>query len=213
MSANVSTDLEDWPLAVGGDATAFGRVFDRHGDLVYRFVRRRVGSDVVAEDITSQVFLEAWRRRSEITLLDGSLRAWLIGVARNLERRHWRSSERGTRATRRLSMHRDSADPIEQAIERLDHKAELAQIQDRLDRLSAAHREVILLWAWEELSYDEIAQVLDVAVGTVKSRLGRARQKLAADHGTASPQRASTVSASDRSHTDPVEHPDERNTR
>jgi len=63
----VTSDETDWPLVAGGDHDAFARIFDRHADQVFRFSRRRVGDTAVAEDITSQVFLETWRRRSEVT--------------------------------------------------------------------------------------------------------------------------------------------------
>jgi len=68
-------DAQDWPLAAAGDQEAFGRVFDRHADLIYRFVRRRTGDGDLAEDVTAQVFLEAWRQRGKVQLRQGSLRS------------------------------------------------------------------------------------------------------------------------------------------
>jgi RNA polymerase sigma-70 factor (ECF subfamily) len=198
----MTSDENDWPLVACGDHDAFARVFDRHADLVFKFARRRVGDVGVAEDITSQVFLETWRRRGEVNLLDGSLRAWLLGIARNLQRRHWRSTERKTRAIDRLSPTTVEVDTCDAVADRLDAVDELALVRRRLDCLSDNHREVLLLAVWEELSYDEIAAVLNVPIGTVRSRLARARQNLESD-GTGQSDRASSDSSSTRSDHDP----------
>jgi RNA polymerase sigma-70 factor (ECF subfamily) len=198
----VTSDETDWPLVADGDHDAFARVFDRHADLIFRFARRRVGDVTVAEEITSQVFLETWRRRREVTLLDGSLRAWMLGIARNLQRRHWRSTERKIRAIERLSPAADEPDTTDAVADRLDAIDELAQVRRRLDGLSDSHREVLLLAVWEELSYEEIAAVLDVPIGTVRSRIARARQRLESD-GTGHGDRASSGSSSNGSDHDP----------
>lgn len=198
----MTSDAIDWPLAADGDHDAFGRIFDRHADLVYKFARRRTGNPTVAEDIVSQVFLETWRQRHDVTLLDSSLRAWLIGVARNLQRRHWRTSDRRNRAIDRLTPAINTSDPNDAVIDRVDAAADLARVRERVDALSDNHREVLLLAVWEELSYDEIAAVLDVPIGTVRSRLARARQNLE-DDGTRPAERASTSSSTNRSNHDP----------
>jgi RNA polymerase sigma factor (sigma-70 family) len=174
----VSTDLDDWPLVADGDHEAFARVFDRHADLVFRYVRRRTGSDTLAEDVTAQVFLETWRQRRDVSLLDGTLRAWLLGVARNLERRHWRTQERQRHAVARLDQAEVVTDPIDDVAGQFDARTELETVRTRLTQLSDSHREVLLLSVWENLTYAEIAVVLDTPIGTVRSRLARARQQL-----------------------------------
>lgn len=198
----MTSDASDWPLAATGDHDAFARIFDRHADLVFRFARRRVGNSTIAEDITSQVFLETWRRREDVTLLDGSLRAWLIGVARNLQRRHWRTNERRNRALDRMTASPDTSDPSDAIANHLDAINDLASVREKLDLLSDEHREVLLLAVWEELSYDEIAVVLGVPVGTVRSRLARARRNLH-DNGTRTANRASTSRSCNSSNDDP----------
>lgn len=198
----MTIDATDWPLVVAGDHDAFARIFDRHADLVFKFARRRVGNPTIAEDITSLVFLETWRRREEVTLLDGSLRAWLIGVARNLHRRHWRTADRASRSIERMTTPIDVADPGDAIAAHLDAVNDLATVRQRLGLLTETHREVLLLAIWEELSYDEIAVVLDVPVGTVRSRLARARQKLE-DQGTRTADRASTRCSGNSSNDDP----------
>jgi RNA polymerase sigma-70 factor (ECF subfamily) len=197
----MTTDAADWPMAASGDHEAFARIFDRHADLVFKFARRRVGDRTIAEDITSQVFLETWRRREDVTLLEGSLRAWLIGVARNLQRRHWRTNERRNNALHRVTTSIDTSDPSEAIVDHLGAIDDLASVRKKLDLLSGTHREVLLLAVWEELSYDEIAVVLHVPIGTVRSRLARARQKLE-DHGTLAADRASTRCSCDSPNND-----------
>jgi len=184
MVPNGEGDHLDWPQAVAGDHDAFGRVFDRHADLIYRFARRRTGDPSLAEDITAQVFLEAWRQRSKVGLLDGSLAPWLLGVAGNLVRRHWRTLDRKKRALARLSRPRvpDHADVV---VAHLENEGRITELRARLATLPPRQLDVLLLWAWEELSYAEIGLALDIPIGTVRSRLSRARIRLGDPDGTA----------------------------
>jgi len=183
-------DTRDWPAAVLGDQEAFGRVFDRHADLVYRFVRRRTGDGGLTEDVTAQVFLEAWRQRSKVHLLNGSLRSWLLGVAGNLVRRHWRSLERGNRAIGRLPVPALVGNHADDVVEHLEGELRFAELRVRMESLPRSQLEVLLLWAWEELSYEEIAEAVGIPVGTVRSRLSRARAHLGRLGGTENRGRA-----------------------
>ena len=173
-----SGDDRDWPLAVAGDHEAFERIFDRHADLVYRFVQRRTGDKTLAEDTTSEVFLEAWRQRRKVQLVSGSLRSWLLGVASNLIRRYWRSAHRRNAAIARLPAPGLEPDHADSVSERLDDQQRLIDLHARLEAMPSKNAEVLLLWAWEELSYEEISRVLQIPVGTVRSRLSRARAHL-----------------------------------
>lgn len=181
---NSEGDAYDWPLVVGGDHRAFERIFDRHSELVYRFVRRRTGDASLAEEVTAQVFLEMWRQRRKVRVLNGSLRSWLIGVAANLVRRHWRTLARRERALVRLPQ-LDTPDHADEVVSHMDNEATLRELGSRLAGLPKHQRDVLLLWACEGLNYSEIAQVLDVPVGTVRSRLSRARTQLTERDGTA----------------------------
>jgi RNA polymerase sigma factor (sigma-70 family) len=174
-------DARDWPLAVAGDPNAFERVFDRHADLVYRFVQRRTGDKTLAEDTTSEVFLEAWRQRGRVQLVNDSLRSWLLGVASNLIRRHWRNATRRHAATVRIPVPAAEPDHAESVSERLDDQQRLIDLRARLGAMSRKNLDVLLLWAWEELTYEEISNILHVPVGTVRSRLSRARAQLEGD--------------------------------
>jgi RNA polymerase sigma-70 factor (ECF subfamily) len=190
MVDNVDGDARDWPLVADGDHAAFERVFDRHADLIFRFVRRRTGDGVLAEEIVSQVFLEAWRQRKTVRLLDGSLRSWLLGVASNLVRRHWRSLGRRERAIARLPDPAPIRDHADDVAGRTDDRLRLESLRAQLEGMPRIQVEVLLLWAWEELSYDEIARTLAIPVGTVRSRLSRARRYLNGAEGTVAGDRA-----------------------
>ncbi|GBE24051.1 ECF RNA polymerase sigma factor SigW [bacterium BMS3Bbin02] len=187
---DIDDDARDWPLAVRGDHDAFERVFDRHADLIFRFARRRTGDVDLAEEIVSQVFLEAWRQRSRVELLGGSLRSWLLGVAANLVKRHWRRLDRRNRAIGRFALPVPVLDHADEVAERLDGQRRLIGLRAKLEKMPRKHVEVLLLWAWEELSYEEIAKVLNIPVGTVRSRLSRTRKRLSDGEGTGIGDRA-----------------------
>lgn len=185
-------DVDLWGKVCEGDERAFGILFDRYADFIYNVAFRRTGSWDVAEDVVATVFLEAWRQRHQIHTQDGSIRPWLIGVAVNSTRRYWRGAERGRKAAHRLAAsERHERDPGGEVSERLDAERRMAEILVALDDLPPQQRKVIQLWAWEELSYEEIAVVLGIPVGTVRSRLHRARARLESANGTGRIDRAS----------------------
>ena len=187
-----TADEDLWAKVCDGDQRAFVVLFDRYADLIYNVAFRRTGSWDVAEDIVATVFLEAWRQRHQIRIQDGSIRPWLIGVAVNGTRRYWRGAERGWRASLRLAAsERHEPDPGGEVSERLDAERRMAEILVALRDLPSKQREVIQLWAWEELSYEEIAAALGIPVGTVRSRLHRARAHLETANGTGGIDRAS----------------------
>lgn len=191
-------DDELWRRTQAGDTAAFAVVFDRYCDLIYNFVFRRTASWDTADDAVGVVFSEAWRQRQSIRLLEGSMRPWLLGVAANLVRRRWRSHERAARAMARLGQQLVIEDHAVDVIRRIDDERRLAHVLRRLDALPHDQREVLLLWVWEELSYDEIAVALGIPVGTVRSRLSRARVALGRSDGTTATRRASSGDASTR---------------
>jgi RNA polymerase sigma factor (sigma-70 family) len=175
-----ATDDEPlWRAIRDGEQSAFAELFRRHGDFVYNYAFRRTASWDVAEDVVSAVFLEAWRQRATVVAQDGSLRPWLVGVARNHVRRWWRGRRRLGRAVERLSAVEHVDDQASAVASRVDDERYMAAVLAAFDQLGGAHREVLLLWAWEGFSYGEIATALGISVGTVRSRLSRARGKLA----------------------------------
>lgn len=193
MSRETKEDDERlWALARGGIAEAFGELFERHCDLVYNFAFRRTGSWDAAEEAAATAFLEAWRQRDRIELFQGSLRPWLLGVTNNIVRRGWRTTDRANRALERLAVVEQAPDHSSRVVAQIDGQRRLLAVLRRVEGLPEAQRDVLLLWAWEQLSYDEIAVVLGIPMGTVRSRLNRARSALSyLDEGTGLHRRAS----------------------
>jgi RNA polymerase sigma-70 factor (ECF subfamily) len=171
---------------------AFGVIFDRHGSTLLRFLARRV-DPAEAEDLLGEVFRIAFERRSSFERDRDSARPWLYGIAANLVAKHYRSEARRLRAMARASALRASAarllddDPAERAVASADAGALWPRVVDAIGALPEAERQVLLLFAWEELSYEEIAQALGVPAGTVRSRLSRGRARLASLTHDASP--------------------------
>jgi RNA polymerase sigma-70 factor (ECF subfamily) len=158
--------------ARAGDADAFGAVFDACAKSVYNHAFRLTGDWSAAEEVMSMTFLEAWRCRDSIAADGGSLRPWLLGIATNVARGQRRAAWRHRTALARLAVADQLPDFADDASGRLDDAA----------RIKALHRpelEVLALCVWSGLGYAEAAEALNVPVGTVRSRLSRARAKLA----------------------------------
>ncbi|HEX4061474.1 MAG TPA: sigma-70 family RNA polymerase sigma factor [Streptosporangiaceae bacterium] len=161
-------------------AGAFGVIFDRHGSTLLRFLARRV-EPAEAEDLLGEVFRIAFERRSTFERDRDSARPWLYGIAANVVAKHHRSEARRLRAMGRVCADRLlDDDPAERAVAVADANARWPRVMDAMATLPEAERQVLLLFAWEELSYDEIASTLGVPVGTVRSRLSRGRGRLTA---------------------------------
>lgn len=171
-------DASEWERVGDGDQAAFQRVFQRHVGDVYAFVARRCGDPTLAEDLTSEVFLQAWRQRTDVRPHDGSLRPWLYGVAANLVRQHWRSRNRFGRAIARLPIAESDQGHDDLVANGLDNRRRLDQLRRAVNQLPASQVEVWSMRVWEEMDYDAIALALDIPVGTVRSRLSRARARL-----------------------------------
>jgi len=177
------SDGELWDRAVGGDAASFGTLFERHARSVYNHCFRRTASWADAEELVSAVFVEAWRRRREVRPAHESARPWLLGVANNLLRNHRRSLGRYRAALARLPATGDQPDPADDVAGRLAHEHQMRRVLDLVEQLPRRDQEVLALCAWSELTYPEAAAVLGVPVGTVRSRLARARARLAGNAG------------------------------
>lgn len=178
-----SSDEALWRAICIGDAVAFERLFDRYCDLLYNFAFRRTARWDLAEEIVGLVFLEAWRQRDRVTTLNGSLKPWLLGVAANQIRRVWRQHERRERVRRRLHVVDTAEDHSAHVADRIDDERRIRAVLDLVDQLPEIQREILLLWAWEDLTYEEIAEALAVPIGTVRSRLSRAREHLRESEG------------------------------
>ncbi|MGW0909276.1 RNA polymerase sigma factor [Streptomyces sp. NPDC002853] len=162
-----------------GDADAFGELFDAYARSVYNHAYRLTGDWSAAQDMVSLTFLEAWRLRARVEEEGGSLRPWLLGVATNVTRNARRAARRHSAAVARLPRDQTVADFSDEVAERIDDKRQLDLVRAALATLRRAEREVLALCVWSGLSYAAAAEALGVPVGTVRSRLSRARTKLA----------------------------------
>jgi RNA polymerase sigma factor (sigma-70 family) len=155
----------------------FAVLFRRHAPGVQRYVRRRLGSSA-ADDVVAETFLAAFHRRDRYDLDCASARPWLYGIATNLMGRYRRSEVQQYRM-----LARSGRDPVtEPFTDRVDAavsaQGQRGPLAAALARLPAAHRDTLLLVVWGDLTYNEAATALGIPVGTVRSRMNRARASL-----------------------------------
>ena len=164
----------------------FTELFRRHAPYIQRYVVRRLGQDA-ADDIVAETFLLAFRQRDSYDQTRSDARPWLYGIATNLIGHHRRAEIRLYRA-----LARTGADPVTESFtDRIDDRVSASTASRRLAaalaRLSAELRDTLLLVAWGDLSYEETATALGVPVGTVRSRISRARSALRRSLGDTNP--------------------------
>jgi RNA polymerase sigma factor (sigma-70 family) len=158
------------------DPELFESVFDRHYDLVRVYVQRRLGHDD-GEEVAATAFEWAFAHRDRFDdTTFSSAKPWLIGIANNLVRRHLRKQDVRRRHWP-ISIALDRTDP-EPSLDRLAAVERRPAIRDALQSLSRDDRETFLLVVLAELPYQEVAETLGVPLGTVRSRVNRARGRL-----------------------------------
>ncbi|MDX6479826.1 MAG: hypothetical protein QOG85_336 [Gaiellaceae bacterium] len=172
-----ASDDELWARSRAGDREAFGTLYDRHARLIYNYCFRRVGSRETAQDLLSMVFLEAWRRRDKRLEADKVL-PWLYGIATNVVRHQHRSERRFAAALSRLPAAERQPDFAGTADEHLDYERQAREALSRLAMLPRREQDVVALCVGMELSYEDAAVALGLPIGTVRSRLSRARARL-----------------------------------
>lgn len=173
----MAPDADD-PIADSG----FEDVYARHVDSIYGFLARRVGPHL-AEELTAQTFVEAFAQRDRFDPGRGSHAAWLFGIAVNLLRHHHRHEERTLRALANLAGRSGPGTELfdeDGTASRIVAEDRWPAVAEALLAMSPGERDALLLQAWAELPYPAIAAVLDIPVGTVRSRLNRARRRLTA---------------------------------
>jgi RNA polymerase sigma-70 factor (ECF subfamily) len=156
---------------------AFAEIFDRHAADLYRYIRRRLG-DGVSDDVLAETFTVAFARRRRYDLARPDARPWLYGIATRLISGHRRTESRRLSALSRTPVPDGSEPMADRVAEELTARAARPELHAALAALPARQRDVVLLLAWAELDYQEIAEALHVPVGTVRSRLHRARVAL-----------------------------------
>ncbi|GAB2846647.1 RNA polymerase sigma factor [Actinoallomurus bryophytorum] len=165
---------------------AFAEVFRRYAPDIKRYVTRRLGPEA-AEDVAAETFLAAFRQRGGYDLSRRNARPWLYGIATNLMGRHVRTEVRQLRILERTGTDPVTASFAERSDERLSAEASGPTLAGALAALPNGHRDALLLVVWGDLSYPEAAQALGVRVGTVRSRINRARRNLRRDLGGVNP--------------------------
>jgi RNA polymerase sigma-70 factor (ECF subfamily) len=155
---------------------AFGLVYDRHAATVLRFLGRRVGAEA-AEGLLGELFRIAFQRRKTFDAARENALPWLYGIGSNLLLKHRRAEARRLRASARMAATGHAADRRTSAAA-FDARVLFPRVADAIDALPDSERETLLLFAWEELPYESVAQALEVPIGTVRSRLNRARARL-----------------------------------
>jgi RNA polymerase sigma-70 factor (ECF subfamily) len=159
-----------------GEPEAFGLIYDRHAATLLRFLGRRAGARV-AEGLVGELFRIAFERRKAFDLSRGSALPWLYGIGSNLLLKHRRGEARRLRASARIAVGRETADGRATAAA-LDARLLFPRVADAIEGLPDDERQALLLFAWEELPYQSVAEALDLPIGTVRSRLNRARARL-----------------------------------
>jgi RNA polymerase sigma factor (sigma-70 family) len=164
-----------------GDPAAFGLIFSRHAEAVYRYLSRRAEGSAV-DDLHGETFVSAFRSRPAYDLAYPDARPWLFGIATNVVHHHRRSEGRRVAMVAQVAQRA----PAEQVV--LDPAADVAansELHDQLIRLNAVlplveekYLDVLMLFTGPQLSYDEIARALNIPLGTVRSRMFRARAQL-----------------------------------
>lgn len=192
MSEN-QTDREAIAASLG-EPRAFGVIFERHFSAIHGYLRRRL-DDPLADEVTGQTFLVAFDRRADFDRRREDSRPWLFGIATNLARSHRRRELRELRVI--AGMTPDPGIGVEGVEARIDAERMRGVLAEALADLPAEEADVLRLLAWAELDQSEIADALGIPLGTVKSRLSRARGRLQSALGlapTAEPHSLKTVS-------------------
>jgi RNA polymerase sigma factor (sigma-70 family) len=189
VEVSVRTEPDDASVMARSleDPQAFAVIFERHFDEIHRYLRRRHPPD--ADELAAEVFIIAFDARGRFRPGSASARPWLYGIASHTLSRRRRTERRSLRAHAR-SAGREVADhdPYAEADARADAQRRSAALADALARLPDADRETLLLYALSDLTYEEVADALEVPVGTVRSRLARARTRATAALADPRPQ-------------------------
>jgi RNA polymerase sigma-70 factor (ECF subfamily) len=178
-SAGLADDESDAEVIARSlrEPDCFAVLFRRHVAVITRYAVRRLGPDA-AEDVVAEVFLAAFRQRGQYRPAGPDARSWLFGIATNLVGRYRRAEVRQYRAFARTGLDVVAEPFTDRVDERVSARSASRRLAAGLAGLPAHYRDVLLLVAWGELSYEETAQALGVPVGTVRSRLSRARSRL-----------------------------------
>ncbi|MFJ8007521.1 RNA polymerase sigma factor [Streptomyces fagopyri] len=187
-NAGVTTEADEAALIAASltEPERFALLFDRHAPAIHRYVARRLGADA-ADDVTAETFLTAFRIRVRYDAGRASVRSWLHGIAARLISRHRRDEVKALRILARAGHDPVVVSWTDSADDRVVAQGSSRSLARALAGLSQGDRHALLLFAWADLTYAEIADALEIPVGTVRSRLSRARRKLRTALGARTP--------------------------
>jgi RNA polymerase sigma factor (sigma-70 family) len=155
----------------------FAALFDRHAPLIHRYAARRIGREA-ADDLVADTFLAAFGKRRRYDSRFTDARPWLYGIATNLIGQHRREEIRQYRIRQAAIPDLDLPGHAERVVADVTARSTRELLNAALAGLPEGDRDVLVLIAWEQLTYDEAARALEIPVGTVRSRLNRARTRL-----------------------------------
>jgi RNA polymerase sigma factor (sigma-70 family) len=181
-TSQVADDRSDAELltASGESPELFGRLFDRHVDSIFGYVRKRVGPEM-AEEVTAETFAQAFGGRERYVPVHESAAPWLYGIATNVIHRARRAERRQLEAYgKAAAVVTPGPDDFDEADSRLDAHSAAGALVEALLALASGDRDALLLFAWEGLSYDDVATAMGIPPGTVASRINRARRHIRA---------------------------------
>ncbi len=159
------------------DPPEFGDLFLRHAPRIHRYIARRTDS-VVADDVLNETFLVAFEKRESFDQTIDTALPWLFGIATNILHRHRTAEARTLKFLERTLVREGSDEETQQCDAQLDAQLRVHELAGKLRSLKKGDRDVLLLFAWEDLSYEQIGHALNIPTGTVRSRLNRARRIL-----------------------------------
>ncbi len=172
-------DVDIVRRVIAGQLNDYRVLVERHQDAIYRFVRSMVSHRHETEDITQEVFLAAYKNLARFDDRRAKFSTWLFTIARNRAINHLRRH-------RERSAHESMAEPVDtsRAVDAVVENEFLERLDRSLNALSVDQKTVFVLAEIEELSHAEIAEIERISIGTVKSRLHRAKKRLRAHLGT-----------------------------
>jgi RNA polymerase sigma-70 factor (ECF subfamily) len=183
MAKDGSVDHDRPDLGAADPTAVFSRLFDDYAPDIQRYLARRIGPET-ADDLVAETFVTALTQRRRYDPARSAVRPWLYGIATNLLRRHLRQERRGYLATARLAAQdRPGEGHDGRVADRVDADARVRALAAALAGLPSRDRDVLLLTSWAGLDSTEVAEALGIPVGTVRSRLHRARKSLRTCHG------------------------------
>lgn len=171
-------EVETWRASRAGDGAAFAQLWDLHRDRVFRTALRIAETRTDAEDLVAGAFLELWRRREAVRVVDGSVLPWLLATVYNLGRNANRGLRRHRAFLAALPPPAAAADHAETSLDRVAALREERSLVAVVRGLPAVHRDILALVVIEDLSIADAAQVLGIRTDAAKVRLSRARARV-----------------------------------